>query len=71
MLSLAALGPIIQLAYVPTDFDAALEYWTRRMGVGPFFLWEHIQVDRLVHRGEEVSTDFSVALPIGATCRSN
>ena len=59
---LAALGPIMQLAFVPTDFEAAIGYWTKVMGVGPFFLWEHIAVDELRCRGEVVSVDFSVAL---------
>jgi methylmalonyl-CoA/ethylmalonyl-CoA epimerase len=59
---LATLGPIMQLAFVPTDFNGAIDYWTKVMGVGPFFLWEHIDVDRLTYRGEEVKLDFSVAL---------
>src|ERR1700676_3480647 len=59
---LAVLGPIMQLAFVPTDFEAAIGYWTRVMGVGPFFLWEHIAVEELRYRGEVVSVDFSVAL---------
>jgi methylmalonyl-CoA/ethylmalonyl-CoA epimerase len=59
---LAALGPVMQLAFVPRDFNAAIAYWTTTMGVGPFFLWEHIQVDRLTYRGETVNVDFSVAL---------
>ncbi|MDB5480808.1 MAG: hypothetical protein JWO83_1861 [Caulobacteraceae bacterium] len=59
---LAALGPIMQLAFVPTDFEAAIDYWTRVMGVGPFLLWEHIAVDELTYRGDVVTVDFSVAL---------
>jgi hypothetical protein len=59
---LARLGPMMQIAYVPTDFDAAITYWTRTLGVGPFFMWEHIQVDRLEYRGAPSTPDFSVAL---------
>jgi hypothetical protein len=59
---LARLGPVMQLAFVPTDFDAALDYWIRDVGVGPFFVWEHIAVDDLRYRGERVNPDFSVAL---------
>lgn len=59
---LAAMGPVMQLAFVPRDFDAAIAYWTRTMGVGPFFLWEHIAVDQLTYRGQRVNADFSVAL---------
>jgi hypothetical protein len=59
---LAALGPIMQIAYVPTDFDAAIDYWTQVLGVGPFFLWEHVAVDHLQYRGARSTPDFSVAL---------
>jgi hypothetical protein len=59
---LATLGPIMQIAYVPTDFDAALDYWLHTLGVGPFFMWEHIEVDHLEYRGAPSSVDFSVAL---------
>lgn len=59
---LASLGPIMQIAYVPTDFDAAVAYWTGTLGVGPFFLWEHIAVDHLEYRGAPSKPDFSVAL---------
>jgi methylmalonyl-CoA/ethylmalonyl-CoA epimerase len=59
---LAALGPIMQLAFVPTDFHSAIDYWTKVIGVGPFFLWEHIAVDELKYWGELVSVDFSVAI---------
>ncbi len=59
---LAAHGPIMQLAYVPRDFDATLDFWIRRMGVGPFFTWDHIEVDQLTYRGRPSKLDFSVAL---------
>ena len=42
-MSIARLGPIMQLAFVPADFGAALDYWTKVMGVGPFF---HMQAYR-------------------------
>jgi hypothetical protein len=58
---LAALGPIVQLAYVPLDFDGALQRWLA-LGAGPFWLWDHLQVDHLVHRGDTVKADFSVAI---------
>ena len=45
--SLTALGPCEQLAYVPSDFDAALKYWTETMGVGPFFLFENITLENM------------------------
>ena len=41
---IAALGEIMQLAFVPDDFDAAVKHWTQVMGVGPFFLMEGIHL---------------------------
>lgn len=34
---LAKLGPVMQMAFVSADFDRALAFWTKTMGVGPFF----------------------------------
>ncbi|MFM5886279.1 MAG: VOC family protein [Novosphingobium sp.] len=59
---IAALGPITQLAYVPSDWDAALTYWTETMGVGPFFLFENIALDDMRYRGEPTAARFTVAI---------
>lgn len=59
---LAALGPIMQLAYVPRDFDAALRHWTRTMGVGPFFTLDHVAYREARYRGRPTNIDFSMAL---------
>jgi len=61
--SLAAqLGPIEQLAYVPSSFEASLDYWTNTMGVGPFFMIEHMPLVDTKYRGEPTVIDSSVAL---------
>lgn len=60
--SLSALGPISQMAYVPSDWDAAIAYWTETMGVGPFFLFENIALDDMRFRGEPSEARFSVAI---------
>ena len=39
---IAQLGAVMQIAYVPADFDAALRFWIDIMGVGPFFVREHV-----------------------------
>ena len=36
----------MQMAYVPADLDAALHFWTRTIGAGPFFAINHIKLDR-------------------------
>lgn len=60
--SIAALGRIEQLAYVPSDFDAALKYWTETMGVGPFFLIDGIHLDNMTYRGQPTEARFGVAI---------
>jgi len=49
-------------AHVPEDFDAALRFWTETMGVGPFFLREHVNLDRVTYRGKPTDPDFDMAL---------
>jgi methylmalonyl-CoA/ethylmalonyl-CoA epimerase len=58
--SIAALGPVMQLAFVPRDLDAALGFWTKTMGVGPFFHFSHISYNRATFMGAPTSIDFSV-----------
>jgi catechol 2,3-dioxygenase-like lactoylglutathione lyase family enzyme len=60
--SLSALGDVMQLAYVPADFDAALKFWIETVGAGPFWLLEHVRLDELKHRGQATTIDFSLAL---------
>lgn len=59
---LASLGEIMQLAFVPDDFDAALDHWTKRMGVGPFFLLEGIHLDGMKYKGKPTDAVFDLAL---------
>ena len=58
----ADLGPIMQLAYVPTDFGKAIEHWTGTMGAGPFFLLENVALNNLRVMGEPSAAVFSLAL---------
>jgi methylmalonyl-CoA/ethylmalonyl-CoA epimerase len=60
--SIKALGKIIQLAYLPDDFDAALEYWTKTVGVGPFFLLQNVQLGEMKYRGQPSAAVFSIAI---------
>lgn len=59
---LARLGPVMQLAWLPSDFDAALDHWTKVMGVGPFFLMENIALEDMRYLGQPTSAVFSLAL---------
>lgn len=59
---IADLGEVMQLAFVPDDFDAAVDHWTKIMGVGPFFLIEGIHLDGMKYRGEPTDAVFDLAL---------
>jgi len=59
---IADLGEVMQLAFVPKDFDAAIKHWTEVMGVGPFFLMEGIHLEGMTYRGEPTDAVFDLAL---------
>ncbi len=58
----AQLGDIMQLAFVPQDFDAAVKHWTQVMGVGPFFLMEGIHLEGMKYKGTSTNAAFDLAL---------
>jgi methylmalonyl-CoA/ethylmalonyl-CoA epimerase len=60
--SLAQLGQIAQLAYVPSDWDTTLNYWTKTMGVGPFYLFENIGLENMRYRGKPSDARFTLAI---------
>ena len=33
----------MQNAFVVDDLDAAMDHWLNKMGVGPYFMFEHVQ----------------------------
>jgi hypothetical protein len=57
----SALGPIVQLGFVPRNFDAAVRFWTQKLGVGPFFMCNPFVVGRLVYRDIPIQLDFCTA----------
>ena len=57
-----SIGPVMQIAFVPGDFDAALRHWTQVMGIGPFFLLEKIQLEDSRYLGAPNECVFSIAL---------
>ncbi len=60
--TIASLGTVMQMAYVPADFDAALAFWTKTMGVGPFFALDHVQLEDMKYRGAPAQIDFSMVI---------
>jgi methylmalonyl-CoA/ethylmalonyl-CoA epimerase len=61
-MGISAIGPVMQIAFVPDDFDAAIRYWTQTMGVGPFFLLENIALENMRYRGAPSDCVFTLAL---------
>ncbi|MBV7265687.1 VOC family protein [Erythrobacter ani] len=59
---IAELGEVMQLAFVPLDFDAAVKHWAEVMGVGPFFLMEGIHLEDMRYMGEPTDAVFDLAL---------
>lgn len=55
-------GPIVQNAFVVRDLDAAVAHWTKTVGVGPFYLLDHIQYGEVYFRGAPLTMDMSVAI---------
>lgn len=60
--AIASLGEVMQLAYVPSDFDGALKFWIETMGAGPFFALEHVQLEDARYLGKPANIDFSLVL---------
>jgi methylmalonyl-CoA/ethylmalonyl-CoA epimerase len=61
-MGISAIGPVMQIAFVPADFDAAIRHWTETMGVGPFFLIENIALEGMLYLGQPSDCVFTIAL---------
>ncbi|GMN02376.1 VOC family protein [Erythrobacter sp. MTPC3] len=59
---ISELGEVMQLAFVPRDFGAAVAHWTQVMGVGPFFLMEGIHLESMKYKGAPTDAVFDLAL---------
>ena len=55
-------SPFFQAAWVVSDLNAAVERWSRTFGVGPFYVFDHVQLDGLQYRGNAARLDMSAAL---------
>ena len=55
-------GVIRQVAYVVEDMDQALKYWIDFLGAGPFYMFEHSQMDDQKYRGGDSQVDVSLAV---------
>ncbi len=55
-------GGVRQNGYVVPDIEAALEHWTRVLGVGPFYYFERVPIEEFRYRGEPSPLEVSIAL---------
>ena len=59
---MANLGLIMQNGFVVPDWRAAAEHWAAILGVGPFFVVEHVEFAECRYKGEPTDIDMSVAI---------
>ena len=55
-------GEIRQLGYVVDDIEAAMDHWSRTLGIGPWFYAPKVPVERYFYRGQSYAPHNSVAL---------
>ncbi len=55
-------GGIIQMAYVVTDLDAAIDHWVHDLKVGPWFRIDHFTGIDPVYRGGPSQADMTIAM---------
>lgn len=56
------LGEIRQLGYVVPDIEAAMDHWSRVLGVGPFFYNPQVPIENYKYDGQSYEVENSVAL---------
>ncbi|AIB14899.1 glyoxalase (plasmid) [Azospirillum argentinense] len=55
-------GQIRQAGYVVDDIEAAMDYWSSTLGIGPWFYNERVPIRNYTYRGERYEVHNSVAL---------
>ncbi len=55
-------GPIFQSGYVVQDLDAAIQHWTKNVGVGPFYVFPRIEFSECFFRGRPANIEMAVAM---------
>lgn len=58
----APYGTFNQVAYMVPDLEAAIDWWTESMGVGPFFIFPAFDVAAGDYRGETHVAEFGAAV---------
>jgi hypothetical protein len=61
-MSQTQFGPLIQNGYVVRNLERAVHHWATVVGVGPFFVLEHVAYGDVFFRGKPAKVDMSVAV---------
>jgi len=56
------LGQPTQLGYVVRDLDTAINHWTTALGVGPWYVFDPLELSGFEYRGQSSDPDIQVAL---------
>jgi hypothetical protein len=55
-------GPVLQMAWVVDDLDAAMRRWIDEQGAGPFYVMRHCPLTNVRYRGKPATVDMDVGL---------
>ena len=55
-------GPIMQMAFIVDSFEDSIEFWTRKMNVGPFVMLEGVELKDVYYKDSSADIDFSGAI---------
>jgi hypothetical protein len=64
-------GEIRQAGYVVRDIEAAMDYWSRVLGVGPWFYNERVPIENYTYRGQSYEVQTRWRWRTRDRCRSN
>lgn len=65
----APVGAVMQTAFVVSDIEREMAYFSRTLGIGPFFFLPHFPAIDAKYRGNPIQVDFAVALAFeGSMC---
>jgi hypothetical protein len=55
-------GPVLQMAWVVEDLEAAMRRWIDEQGAGPFFVMHHCKLSNVRYRGQPATVDMDVGM---------
>lgn len=58
---IAEIGEVMQLGFVPLDFDATLRFWVEKMGAGPFYIMRGNRAEFGQYRGQRTDPELTIA----------